>query len=95
MGNVRAHIVYKARAILRMVNIPAVVICQCPVDFEDFAEVGVRTRFVKPNATEEQTLGEIVEIVTDVVRGQTCPRSKLDEISGKVKSSLNLLRKTK
>lgn len=95
LGNVRGHIVYKARAILRMVDIPAVVICQCPVDFEDFAKVGVKTRLVKPKATEEQTLGEIVEIVTDVVRGQTCPKGKLDEICGKVKSSLNLLRETK
>ena len=46
LGNVRNHIIYKARLILRNVDIPAVVVCQAPVDFEDFARIGVKTRLV-------------------------------------------------
>ncbi len=41
LGNVKAHIIYKARLILRNVDLPAVVVCQAPVDFEDFARIGV------------------------------------------------------
>ena len=31
LGNVRSHIIWKARLILRNVNIPAILVCQCPV----------------------------------------------------------------
>jgi len=88
LGNVRAHIIYKARLILRNVDIPAMIVSQCPADFEDFAEIGVKTRVVMPADDNIGTKGEIREIVTGVVRGVTCQQDKLDEIVSKVQSML-------
>jgi methyl-coenzyme M reductase subunit C len=88
LGNVRSHITYKARLILRNVDIPAIIISQCPVDYEDFAAIGVKTRDVMPPDDLIDTKGEIVEIVTGVVRGVTCSQSKLDEIVSKVQKIL-------
>jgi methyl-coenzyme M reductase subunit C len=88
LGNVRNHIIYKARLILRNVDMPAIVVCQAPVDFEDFARIGVKTRLVLPRAENIGTKGEIVDIVTGVVRGVTCSQTKLDEIVSKVKRHL-------
>ena len=88
LGNVRNHIIYKARLILRNVDIPAVVVCQAPVDFEDFARIGVKTRMVRPRKEDIGTKGEIVDIVTGVVRGTTSPQHKLDEIVSKVRRNL-------
>lgn len=88
LGNVRAHIIYKARLILRNVDIPAMIVSQCPADFEDFAEIGVKTRVVMPKDEDIGTKGEIREIVTGVVRGVTCRQDKLDEIVSKIQSML-------
>jgi methyl-coenzyme M reductase subunit C len=77
---VKSHVIYKARDILRFVDIPAIVVCQTPVDFEDFARIGVKTRVVQPPADKVETAGTIVEIVTGITRGQTCARDKLNEI---------------
>lgn len=88
LGNVRNHIVYKARLILRNVDIPAVVVAQCPVDFEDFAAIGVMTRDVMPAKEDIGTMGTIEDIVTGVVRGVTCPQEKLDEIASKLQKIL-------
>ena len=88
LGNVSMHIVYKARLILRNVNIPAIIVAQCPVDYEDFAAVGIKTSVVMPPEDKIQTKGEIVHIVTGVVRGVTCSQDKLDEIVSKVQSML-------
>ena len=88
LGNVRNHIVYKARLILRNVDIPAVVVAQCPVDFEDFAAIGVKTRDVMPAKEDIGTMGTIEDIVTGVVRGVTCPQEKLDEIASKLQKIL-------
>ncbi|OPY31732.1 MAG: Methyl-coenzyme M reductase I operon protein C [Methanomassiliicoccales archaeon PtaU1.Bin124] len=85
LGNVRNHIIYKARLILRNVDMPAVIVCQAPVDFEDFARIGVKTRLVMPRKDNIGTKGEIVEIITGVVRGQTISQAKLDEIVSKIK----------
>ena len=84
LGNVRNHIIYKARLILRNVDMPAIVVTQCPVDFEDFASIGVKTRDVMPDPVNVGTVGRIEEIVTGVVRGVTCPQDKLDEIVSKL-----------
>ncbi|WP_400236404.1 methyl-coenzyme M reductase I operon protein C [Methanomethylophilus alvi] len=84
LGNVRNHIIYKARLILRNVDMPAIVVTQCPVDFEDFASIGVKTRDVMPDSENVGTVGRIEEIVTGVVRGVTCPQDKLDEIVSKL-----------
>mgnify|MGYP000865804086 CR=1 FL=1 len=88
LGNVRLHIVYKARLILRNVNIPAVIISQCPVDYEDFAAIGVKTSVVMPPDDKVDTKGEIVDIVTGVVRGVTCSQEKLDEVVSKIQNHL-------
>ena len=88
LGNVRNHLIYKARLILRNVNIPAIVVCQAPIDFEDFASIGVQTRLVMPPDDKIDTKGKIVDIVSGVVRGTTCPQSKLDEIVSKVRTHL-------
>jgi methyl-coenzyme M reductase subunit C len=88
LGNVRMHIVYKARLILRNVDIPAIIVAQCPVDYEDFAAVGVKTKAVMPPDDKIDTKGTIIEIVNGVVRGVTCSQDKLDEIVSKVQSML-------
>jgi len=88
LGNVRQHIIYKARLILRNVDIPAVVVSQAPVDFEDFAAIGIRTARVLPADENIATRGEIKEIVTGVVRGVTSPQDKLDEVVSKVQRTL-------
>jgi len=88
LGNVRKHIIYKARLILRNVDIPAIVVAQCPVDFEDFATIGVKTRTVMPPDELIGTKGEVREIVTGVVRGVTCQQEKLDEIVSKIQSMI-------
>ncbi len=88
LGNVRTHIIYKARLILRNVDIPAIIVSQCPVDFEDFAAIGIKTSRVMPPDDKIATKGEIVEIVNGVVRGVTCPQEKLDEIVSKVMGML-------
>jgi len=80
LGNIKSHVIYKARDILRFVDIPAIVVCQAPVDFEDFAKIGVKTRVVNPEPDKVETLGTVVEIVTGITRGQTCGRDKLNEI---------------
>ena len=88
LGNVRSHIIWKARLILRNVDIPAILVCQCPVDFEDFAKIGVKTSAVMPKDEDIKSKGTIVEIVTGVIRGVSCPQDKLDEIVSKVQKML-------
>jgi len=85
-GNVKNHLIYKARFILSRIRIPAVIVCQVPVDFEDFARVGIKTRVVRPR--EPVTKGEIVDIITGVTRGVTVEQKKLDEIVFKVRKAL-------
>ena len=70
------------------VDIPAILVCQCPVDFEDFAKIGVKTSAVMPKDEDIKSKGTIVEIVTGVIRGVSCPQDKLDEIVSKVQAML-------
>lgn len=88
-GNVKNHLIYKTRFILSKLSIPAVVVCQIPVDFEDFAQIGVNTRLVKPK--NPQTKGELVEIIYGVTRGVSVEQRKLDEIVFKVRNALNAI----
>ncbi|ABK14337.1 MAG: methyl-coenzyme M reductase I operon protein C [Methanothrix sp.] len=81
LGNVKSHVIYKTRDILAYVDIPAVVVSQCPVDFEDFAKEGVKTRVVMPPKSKQATMGTVVDIVTGVTRGATCGRSKLNTLA--------------
>lgn len=93
LGGVQNHIIYKARLILRNVNRPCVIICEAPADFEDFAKIGVKTREVMPE--NPSTKGEIINIVTGIIRGETCSQEQLDEIIRKVKQSLEDAKETK
>ncbi|MEM0359076.1 MAG: methyl-coenzyme M reductase I operon protein C [Hadesarchaea archaeon] len=83
VGNVPRHFIPKVKVFLRNVALPAVVVSQAPVTMKDFAEAGIRTREYEPEVPE--TKGMVVEVVTGVIRGQTCSQEKLDEIIGKVK----------
>ncbi len=87
-GGVKNHIIYKARHVLKKINKPVIIISQYPLDFEDFARVGVKTRVVMPENPETQ--GTIVELITDVIRGETCTQEKLDEIINKVENSIEV-----
>ena len=85
-GGVKNHIIYKARHVLKNINKPVIIISQYPLDFEDFAKIGVKTVAVMPE--EPVTQGTIVELITDVIRGETCTQQKLDEIITKVENTL-------
>jgi len=78
MGNVNSHIVMKTKKILKYVNIPAVIACEFPIDYEDFAKAGIKTKFVKPKNPE--TEGTVVAIVSGITRGETCSRGNLNEL---------------
>ena len=81
LGNIRSHVVYKAKDVLALADVPAVIVCQSPVDFEDFAKVGVKTRLVMPPRNKIETLGTVVDIVYGVTRGATCQREKLNRLA--------------
>lgn len=78
LGNVNSHVVLKTKKILKYVNIPAVIACEYPIDFEDFAKAGIKTKYVKPKKPE--TEGSVVAIVSGITRGETCSRIKLNEL---------------
>lgn len=88
LGGVKNHIIYKARLILRNVNKHCIIICESPVDCEDFAKIGVKTSTVMPTEENIKTQGTIDDIVTGVIRGETINQEKLDEIIRKVKLAL-------
>ena len=88
LGGVKNHLIYKARLILRNVNKPCIIICESPVDCEDFAKIGVKTSKVMPSEDDIKTEGHIVDIVNGVIRGETISQEKLDEIIRKVKLAL-------
>ena len=79
-GNVRSHVVAKARSILKACDIPAVVVCQVPIDYEDFAREGVKTAYVMPQEQHIQTKGTVMAIVSGITRGQTPSREKIAEV---------------
>jgi methyl-coenzyme M reductase subunit C len=88
LGGVANHLIYKARLILRNVNKHCIIICESPVDHEDFAKIGVKTSKVMPDDSDIKTVGTVDDIVTGVIRGQTVSQEKLDEIIRKVKLAL-------
>jgi len=79
-GNVRSHVVAKVRSILKDCDIPAVVVCQVPIDYEDFAREGVKTAYVMPQEQHIQTKGTVMAIVSGITRGQTPSREKIAEV---------------
>ena len=81
LGNVRSHVISKAKEVLSQVDIPAVVVAQCPMDMEDFAREGIKTSAVRPPHQKLETKGEVVDIVTGITRGSTCTRVKLNNLA--------------
>lgn len=79
-GNVRSHVVHKVRYILQACDVKAVVVSQAPVDFEDFARVGVKTALVMPQEEQIRTKGTVMAIVSGVTRGQTPAREKMADV---------------
>ncbi len=79
-GNVRSHVVHKVRFMLQACDVKAVVVSQAPVDFEDFAKVGVKTALVMPPPEKVKTRGTVMAIVSGVTRGQTPSREKMAEV---------------
>ncbi len=85
LGGITGHVVHKAKSFLRYADIPTIIVCEAPVDYEDFAKVGIVTRLVRPPPGKVEVAGVIVDLITGVVRGVSCPRDKLNEIVIKVK----------
>lgn len=81
LGNVRTHVIHKAKELLAQVDLPVVVVAQCPMDMEDFAREGIKTSTVKPPIQKIETKGEVVDIVTGITRGTTCTRVKLNNLA--------------
>jgi len=79
-GNVRSHVVAKVRSILRDCDIPAVVVCQAPIDYEDFAREGIKTAYVMPPEDKVETKGTVMAIVNGITRGQTPSREKIADV---------------
>ncbi len=88
-GNVKNHFIRKAAEIFKDVNIPSVIICQALVDYEDFASVGINTKYVRPIKDDSIGNGSIIEIITGVTRGESCTQYKLNEVVTKIKKILN------
>lgn len=85
LGGIGGHVVYKAKSFLHFIDIPIIIVCEAPVDYEDFAKVGIITRLVRPPPGKVECACEIVDLITGVVRGVSAPREKLNEIVIKTK----------
>jgi len=86
LGNVDSHVINKAKEVLKYVDIPTIIACQNPIDFEQFAEAGIKTRLVKPKPENIQTRGTVMDIVSGITRGETCSRENLNKIVKYVKT---------
>lgn len=90
LGSIKQHILYKAKYLLASVKIPVIIVCQAPVDFEDFAKIGAKTGIMKPEHKNVESTAGIVDIITGVIRGLDVEEEKLKEIVCKVKNWLKL-----
>jgi methyl-coenzyme M reductase subunit C len=91
-GNVRSHVVQKVRFILEHVDIPAIVVSQAPVDYEDLAKEGVKTAYVLPPPDKVKTKGTVMAIISGVTRGQTPTRENLADV---IRAVMKVMRNTK
>lgn len=91
-GNVRSHVVQKVRFILEHVNIPAIVVSQAPVDYEDLAKEGVKTAYVLPPPDRVKTKGTVMAIISGVTRGQTPTRENLADV---IRAVMKVIKTTK
>jgi len=79
-GNVARHIIYKQIYFLKLFDKPSIVVCQCPIDYEDLAREGVDTKYVRPIPEKRLTKGRVVGIITGVIRGHISPLRSTEEI---------------
>lgn len=86
MGNINSHVVSKTKKILKYVDIPAVIACEYPLDFEDFAKEGIKTKDVMPKKPE--TEGTVMAIVSGITRGETCSRIVINELVREIRDIL-------
>lgn len=91
-GNVRSHVVQKVRFILEHVDIPAIVVSQAPVDYEDLAKEGVKTAYVLPPPDKVKTKGTVMAIISGVTRGQTPTRENLADV---IRAVMKVMKNTK
>jgi methyl-coenzyme M reductase subunit C len=91
-GNVRSHVVQKVRFILEHVNIPAIVVSQAPIDYEDLAKEGVKTAYVLPPPDKVKTKGTVMAIISGVTRGQTPTRENLADV---IRAVMKVMKNTK
>ncbi len=85
VGNVPSHFIPKISQILTAADMPAIVISQAPVSFDQLSREGIRVK----NARElGDTAGWVVDMVDSVIRGQRCTPSKIDEIVAKTRRAL-------
>ncbi len=91
-GNVRSHVVQKVRFILEHVDIPAIVVSQAPVDYEDLAKEGVKTTYVLPPPDKVKTKGTVMAIISGVTRGQTPTRENLADV---IRAVMKVMKNTK
>lgn len=90
-GNIKDHVLRKTKEILSKADVPAIIVSQIPVDFEDFAEAGIKTRLVMPRDENIRTKGIVMDMINGVTRGDYCPRDKLNLIVKTVKTTLDQL----
>lgn len=90
-GNIKDHVLRKTKEILSKADVPAIIVSQIPVDFEDFAEAGIKTRLVMPREENIRTKGIVMDMINGVTRGDYCPRDKLNLIVKTVKTTLDQL----
>lgn len=88
LGNINSHVVLKTKKILQYVDILAVIACEYPIDFEDFAKAGIKTTPIKPKPEKIETEGTVAAIVSGITRGETCQRTKLNELTKHIRRLL-------
>jgi methyl-coenzyme M reductase subunit C len=86
VGNVPLHFIPKIKEILKDADVPALVISQASITFDDLAAAGIRTPSEQSRTAE--TKGIVVELVNGIVRGQRCAQEKIDEIITKAQWTL-------
>jgi len=88
LGNINSHVVLKTKKILQYIDIPAVIACEYPIDLEDFAKAGIKTSSIRPKPEKIETEGTVAAIVSGITRGETCQRTKLNELTKHIKRIL-------
>jgi methyl-coenzyme M reductase subunit C len=86
VGNVPFHFIPKIQLILSRTNVPAIVISQAEVSFDDLIKNGIGTSGSSPIGNKEE--GRVVDLVNGVVRGQRCSSEKINEIVLKTRNAL-------